>query len=57
MTFYTYHPFEAAATPELTEVRVKVLAKHLAEVLRENWQLRDEVEVLKERIALLEVTP
>jgi hypothetical protein len=61
MTFYTYHPFEAAATPELrpemTEVRVRVLAKHLAEVIHENWQLRDEVGVLKERIALLEVTP
>jgi hypothetical protein len=57
MISYTYHPFEAAASPELTEVRVKVLARHLAEALRENWQLRDEVEVLKQRISELEVTP
>lgn len=61
MEIHTYHPTEEAASPELrpemTEVRVRVLAKHLAEVIHENWQLRDEVEVLKERIALLEVTP
>lgn len=41
----------------ITEARVEHLAHQCAELLAENAQLRDEIEVLEQHLATLQVTP
>ena len=41
----------------LTEIRVRVLVRQIIDLMDENDVLLDEVAVLKQRIAALEVTP
>lgn len=41
----------------LTEVRIRELVRQIIELLDENDVLRDEIAVLKQRVAALENTP